>query len=87
MRWIIPPGQFSGVPSGKSSQDKLAFSFRNLSLEQKNANHNNATSRSSSGDLSVETVQGVTDLSNSGDLSMGTGHGGPDRSISAGNAN
>ncbi|KAJ0096420.1 hypothetical protein Patl1_29153 [Pistacia atlantica] len=64
MRWIIPPGQFSSVPSGKSSQDKLASNFRNT------ANHNNTSiSRSPSGDLSAGigqvSLQGGFDRSNS----------------------
>ncbi|XP_044470363.1 la-related protein 1C-like [Mangifera indica] len=35
MRWIIPPGQFSNVPSVKSGHDKLTSNFQNISLEQK----------------------------------------------------
>lgn len=52
MRWIMPPGKFSSLPSpqsqGKSGIDMLSAQVQSISLDQKTLNH----SRSSSGDLS-----------------------------------
>lgn len=52
IRWIMPPGKFSSLPSpqsqGKSGIDMLSAQVQSISLDQKTLNH----SRSSSGDLS-----------------------------------